>query len=235
MSRDTNKIKRLTLFDSCDLTAAEEYFAKMAEEGWMINKYSLFSEFVRCEPRSLRFSVQLILPEKQSPEYSEKVRGYTELCEQAGWKLAASKGGMFIFASEDPDIPEVVTDPEERIEAATRQSRIGLFVIWFVVLASIFPVLGLIGNLAGGVGIASQLSYEIPISMVWIACLIMAVTKTALFTKWRRDAKRASSEGSTIKYYDTADLKRRRIVYCIFFILLAASIAVMTVSLLVTK
>ena len=142
MSRDTNMIKRLTLFDSCDLTAAEEYFAKMAEEGWMINKYSLFSEFVRCEPRSLRFSVQLILPEKQSPEYSEKVRGYTELCEQAGWKLAASKGGMFIFASEDPDIPEVVTDPEERIEAATRQSRIGLFVIWFVVLASILPVLG---------------------------------------------------------------------------------------------
>lgn len=143
-------IRKLTPFDSVDLTAAEEYFSDMASKGWIIKKYSLISEFERCEPMPLRFNVQLILPEKKGEDYAHKIKGYTELCEEAGWRLACSNSGMFIFFTEREDIPDIVTDPNERIATVKKQSTGGMITAWILPFLSILPVMGLVSNLICG-------------------------------------------------------------------------------------
>ena len=172
-------IKRFTVFDSTDLTAAEDYFSGMAEKGWMLKKFGLVSEFYLCEPQKARFSVQLLVPNR-GEDFGKRINGYTQLCGEAGWRLVSNYGGMYVFTTDRCDIPEIETDPEERIAAVTKQCRGGILVSWLMLLITLFPVIGLISNLIKGKSFVSQLIYEIPMALVFVSWLLLAIVKTRI-------------------------------------------------------
>ncbi|MBO4562282.1 MAG: DUF2812 domain-containing protein [Clostridia bacterium] len=221
MSKD--KTRRLTLFDSTDLAAAEEYFTRMAEKGWLLKKFSLFSLFTRCEPKKLRFSVQILLP-KRRKEYAADVKGYTDLCEEAGWRYLSGYTGMHVFASEKEDVPEIVTDPAERIAAVSTQSKTGIIALFIASLVFLPGVIGLFSNLIHGESLLSQIGYEIPCALCMTSVLLLACAKTDAFSKWRSDAEKAAEKGIPIRYFGMRETRLRTVL---FFVVLAAILIAM--------
>lgn len=220
MSKQT--LKRITVFDSTDLTAAEEYFTKMAESGWMLNKLGPVSEFTRCEPQKLRFSVQILYFERGT-DYEKTVKGYTELCGEAGWRSVSSYAGMHVFVTGRDDVPEIVTDPLERIKAVTKQSRAGVILLWILLLLFIAGAAQFILSIAEGKSFASLLALEFPLALCFAALLLFAVTKTASFLKWRRAARRSAASNMPIRYYSLRVMRLRRALIYVGFGLMAAA------------
>ena len=220
MSKET--VKRITLFDSTDLTAAEEYFSDMARSGWMLKKHGFVSEFTRCEPQKLRFSVQILYP-KRGTNYEKAVKEYTELCEQAGWRSVSSYSGMHVFVTEKSDIPEIVTDPKERIEAVSRQSRIGIILLWLVPLLFIGGTAQFIKSLSEGKSFPSLLALEFPMTLCFVSLLAAAVIKTASYLKWRNEAVRSAASDMPIRYYDLREAGLRKTFLCICLAMIMAA------------
>lgn len=230
MSKDT--VKRVTLFDSTDLTAAEEYFSQMAQKGLMLKKYGPISHFRRSEPCKLRFSVQVI-PAARGENYVKKTSEYVDLCEQAGWTCVSGAAGMYVFATDRSDVPDVVTDPQERIEAVTKQSIGGMIVSFLLSLWLSIKVVGLVSNLIEGKSFASQMAYELPYSLLWLSVFLLFITKTVSFLKWRRNAKRDSAAGRAIRFYGLRASRQRRILLAVFFCLLAVSLGAFIIGLFI--
>ena len=230
MSKDI--VKRITLFDSTDLTAAEEYFSQMAQKGLMLKKYGVISHFTRCLPQKLRFSVQLLMPER-GENYENKVREYVGLCEQAGWTFISNSSGMCVFVTAKDDIPDIVTDPQERIDAVTRQSRNGAVLLWLLSVIMLPFLLGLISGIVEKRSFQELLVNEIPFAICWASLLTMTVIRTVRFLKWRKAARYDAAAGRPIRYYDLRGARPYRVALGFCFALLGVSLVLFILGLFI--
>lgn len=205
-----NKETRKELFSNrySDLTAICERFEKMESEGWRLTSLGYLAEYRRCEPRKVRYSAELldaIIPTGSG--IPERFREYIDLCEQTGWSLAGHFGSLCIFRSENEDAPEIVSDPEEKLQNI-RQATMRGFISQVLVIPLLFMQFFLMIFLVKSPAVIA--TTQLFTSQITFVLFIVGyfLLHDIQFLHWYRKAKRAVREGKPIPYKDTKAVKR---------------------------
>lgn len=107
-----------------DIAGMESWLEDMAAKGLFLDKDGLFlgfATFVRSQPEQLRFRLEAtdtsggMFSSTNDPE-----DGAIEMHHQMGWDYRGRWGQFHIYATADPDAPELHTDP--RVQALTIQA-----------------------------------------------------------------------------------------------------------------
>lgn len=206
MDKETRK--EFILIRYSDLTAICEHFEKMESEGWRLASLNMMAEYRRCEPKKVRYSAELLESGRiLGNKIPEKSREYIDMCEQAGWSLVWIHGLLHIFRSEKYEAPEIVSDPEEKlqnIKKATFRGLIGQGVAVFLLflqipmMAYLFPSPATIATM------------PLFVSMMTFCLFVLGflLLHDIEFLCWYQKAKRAVGEGELIPFKDTRAVKR---------------------------
>ena len=86
-----NILFRTVPFDASDCHALELYLSEMAAKGWMLDEIWILNifKFKRCEPKNLRFAVDIprlsdTCPDTSLQNYELLFNEYIEICESSG-------------------------------------------------------------------------------------------------------------------------------------------------------
>ena len=112
----------LKLFSCFDRTGIEEYLARQAAEGWMVEKFGMAGfRFKKSEKKKLTFSVVYYPGASEfDPAPTEEELTFRDFCEHAGWILAASNGKILIFYTEKTNAVPIQTDPSLELSSITK-------------------------------------------------------------------------------------------------------------------
>ena len=148
------KIRRIHRLPPCpayDVEAMESWLSAMAEQGWVLEQDGFFfgvGAFQRQAPQRMRYRLEAA--PRGAGMWSENGGQpdpeAEELSRQMGWKYVASRGDFYIFASDQPEAPELNTDPAVQAIALKKvrsNARASLFSTLFWV--ALWPLLRLHG------------------------------------------------------------------------------------------
>ena len=91
-----------------DVAANETWLEDMAREGYRLTGFTGWSGiFEKVEPAECRYRMSPLLKKEKAPDPE-----WAETCAQMGWTYAATLGGAFhVWRCDDPEAPELDTDP----------------------------------------------------------------------------------------------------------------------------
>ena len=117
--------RRLETFSFYDRTGLEAHLARMAAEGWLVEKIGQFFWYYRkIEPKTLTFSVTYFPKASQfDPRPSEEQETFYDFCAHTGWVLAAANAQLQVFYNERPDPVPIETDPVQEVETIHRAMK----------------------------------------------------------------------------------------------------------------
>ena len=133
-------------FDAMDYKAAQAYLDKKAEDGWVLNRICLrwFAQFTPAEGRC--HCVELDL---NTDLHIETGDDYLQLCEDAGWELAANLRSMRIFRSKIGQHPAPLqTDSELEAEKFWKKYVRRNFLIELICLLFLAGLIVLLNSLS---------------------------------------------------------------------------------------
>lgn len=110
-------VKRVIPFESCDIPAIQNWLEDMAEKGLFFKECGVFfAKFEKGEPKKMRYRLDFCdvvacdIPEEKK-----------ELYERSGWNVVGDfKNDCVVICTDDPDAPEIYTDPELLIKPLER-------------------------------------------------------------------------------------------------------------------
>ena len=110
-------VKRVIPFESCDIPAIQNWLEDMAEKGLFFKECGVFfAKFEKGEPKKMRYRLDFCdvvacdIPEEKK-----------ELYERSGWNVVSDfKNDCVVICTDDPDAPEIYTDPELLIKPLER-------------------------------------------------------------------------------------------------------------------
>lgn len=119
--------RRLETFSIYDHTGLEHHLARMAEQGWLLEKVDALWTYRRTEPKKLTFSV-CYFPKASvfDPEPSEEQQTFYDFCAHTGWTLAASNAQLQVFYNERENPVPIETDPVTEVDAIHRTMTRGI-------------------------------------------------------------------------------------------------------------
>lgn len=102
-------VRRIIPFGSGDIPAVQHWLEDMAEKGLFFKECGLlFAKFTRGEPKKMRYRLDFCdvvacdIPDEKK-----------ELYEQSGWQVVGEfKSDFVVVCTDDPDAPEIYTEPE---------------------------------------------------------------------------------------------------------------------------
>lgn len=115
MEKET--MRRLVPWPVYDVTGTESWLEEMAKKGWLLAYDGIFAgvaTFERAEPRPVRYRLQpaqrpVSIWSDDGTAPDDEVRALGEAC---GWQYVAVRGQFHIYRCDDPDAPELNTDPQ---------------------------------------------------------------------------------------------------------------------------
>lgn len=130
-------VKRVIPFESCDIPAIQNWLEDMAEKGLFFKECGLlFAKFTKGEPKKMRYRLDFCdvvacdIPDEKK-----------ELYEQSGWHVVGDyNGDLVVVCTEDPDAPEIYTDPElliKPLESIISKYRIYLAALCVMLLTAL--------------------------------------------------------------------------------------------------
>ena len=194
--------RKIELLSFYDRTGIERHLAKMAREGWMIEKISNFFWTYRAiEPKELHFSVSYF--EKASdfdPEPSGGQQTMMDLCAATGWKVACTWCQMQVFYSEETDPTPIDTDPALEVEAIHRGCRRNyLRAYWFLFALSVIPALLFISTCISDLIRLLADPFGRTTGSAFLILFLYTATELAVYYLWRRKARKAAKCGAFTK------------------------------------
>lgn len=110
-------VKRVIPFESCDIPAIQNWLEDMAEKGLFFKECGVFfAKFEKGEPKDMRYRLDFCdvvacdIPEEKK-----------ELYERSGWNVVGDfKNDCVVICTDDPDAPEIYTEPELLIKPLER-------------------------------------------------------------------------------------------------------------------
>ena len=190
--------RRLETFSFYDRTGLEEHLARMAEEGWLLDKIGQFLwHYRRIEPKKLTFSVTYF-PKASAfdPGPSEEQETFYDFCRHTGWVLAASSAQLQVFYNEGPDPVPIETDPVLEVESIHRTMKRSFLPSQLMLLAVAVLDVGLlvwrliddpIGLLASPASVLT--------AMCWVLLLVLTGVELGGYFWWHRKAVKAAEQG----------------------------------------
>ena len=102
-------VRRIIPFGSGDIPAVQSWLEDMAEKGLFFKESGLlFAKFTKGEPKKMRYRLDFCdvvacdIPEEKK-----------ELYERSGWQVVGDyNSDLVVVCTDDPDAPEIYTDPE---------------------------------------------------------------------------------------------------------------------------
>lgn len=234
--------RRLETFSFYDRTGLEEHLARMAAEGWLLDKIGQFLwHYRRIEPKKLTFSVTYF-PKASAfdPEPSEEQETFYDFCRHTGWVLAASSAQLQVFYNEGPDPVPIETDPVLEVESIHRTMKRSFLPSQLMLLAVAVLDVGLlvwrliddpIGLLASPASVLT--------AMCWVLVFVLAGVELGGYFWWHRKAVKAAEQG---EFLDSRSHRKLQIgalvlmglgvVYYMLSVALSGSRMVMAVAVL---
>ena len=113
-------VKKLIPFESCDIPAIQSWLEDMAAQGLFYVDCGFFcARFEKGEPKKLRYRLDFCdvslgkIPEEKA-----------ELYERSSWRVVGElKNDLVVLATDDPDAPEIFSEPEHLINPLKRLAR----------------------------------------------------------------------------------------------------------------
>ena len=190
--------RRLETFSFYDRTGLEEHLARMAAEGWLLDKIGQFLwHYRRIEPKKLTFSVTYF-PKASAfdPGPSEEQETFYDFCRHTGWVLAASSAQLQVFYNEGPDPVPIETDPALEVESIHRTMKRSFLPSQLMLLAVAVLDVGLlvwrliddpIGLLASPASVLT--------AMCWVLVFVLTGVELGGYFWWHRKAVKAAEQG----------------------------------------
>lgn len=190
--------RRLETFSFYDRTGLEAHLARMAEEGWLLDKIGQFLwHYRRIEPKKLTFSVTYF-PKASAfdPGPSEEQETFYDFCRHTGWVLAASSAQLQVFYNEGPDPVPIETDPALEVESIHRTMKRSFLPSQLMLLAVAVLDVGLlvwrliddpIGLLASPASVLT--------AMCWVLVFVLTGVELGGYFWWHRKAVKAAEQG----------------------------------------
>ena len=128
----------------------EQYYSKMAAQGWFLKKRGMWlSRFEAGEPVQMRYRVEIGAPATiDGPALPAE---QLDLYAQCGWTLAASEGMLYLFsAPADSEAPEPYADPAEQAPSLKALRR--RYLLNFVGMVLQLVIFGLLGSYRHSLG-----------------------------------------------------------------------------------
>lgn len=183
------------MFSMLDYKAMEEYFEKMAAQGWLLEKISaVTAKFRKTEPQNLTFTVDIFpyISIFDSPNH-RNASDYRELCEQSGWHFVTSANKFQIFYAKADENPIPIQTDSVVEEKILRKSVLGTeFFLFLICLPAIMFGLGALfpfdySRLFTNTSIVATVYYPI--------LLIPILIYTGYYILWFSKAKRNIKRG----------------------------------------
>ncbi|MFS0560376.1 DUF2812 domain-containing protein [Terribacillus sp. 179-K 1B1 HS] len=114
----------------------EVWLQRMAQEGWQLDHYGLFTyTFKAAPPTKLIYRLDYRIGTQN--------QDYFKLFEEDGWNLVSASGGWYYFCKEDDgtDKLEIYTDAQSRAVKYTHLSNFVLFLVLMHVLSFWMPMM----------------------------------------------------------------------------------------------
>lgn len=129
-------IRKMFFFNGFELGAVEEFLEEMALNGFMFQKQrGMFFYFKECEPKKLRFSVDVFKKASIFDTRPEPVtQEYIEYCQECGWHFLYTSGKLQIFYSEMENPIPIHTDDRERFNLINKQTFWTNGISWLTIL-----------------------------------------------------------------------------------------------------
>ena len=129
-------------FEARDCHALELYLSEMAAKGWMLDEIWIFNifKFKRCEPKNLRFTVDIprlsdTCPDASLQNYELLFNEYIEICESSGWKHIVEDSEYQIFCTEDINVVDIQTDDSLKLDSLLKINSGYIQMLFFFFLA----------------------------------------------------------------------------------------------------
>lgn len=189
---------RFELYSIWDHTGLEAHLARMAEEGWLLEKVSNFGwTYRRIAPQKLTFCVTYYPKASDfAPEISEEQKTFYAFCQHTGWELAASCAQLQVFYNERENPVPIETDPLLELDTIHRTMKRSALLSHF--LLAVLALLqggmflsGLRRNLIGQLSSASSLFS----GLCWVMVLLLTGSEIAAYYRWRAKARKAAERG----------------------------------------
>ena len=199
-------------FEARDCHALELYLSEMATKGWMLDEIWIFNifKFKRCEPKNLRFTVDIprlsdTCPDTSLQNYELLFNEYIEICESSGWKHIVEDSEYQIFFTEDTNTVDIQTDDSLKLDSLLKiNSGYLIQMLSFFFLA-----------MTWGKNNPTIESYSYGKS-----CIIIFYSSLALYLGlnflqdllWKLNAKKSLKEGSIVKYPGLSSFKSKLLI-----------------------
>lgn len=190
--------RRLETFSFYDHTGIEAHLARMAEQGWLLEKIgNFFWYYRRIEPKTLTFSVSYFPKASQfDPGPSEEQETFYDFCQHTGWTLAAASAQLQVFYNERPNPVPIDTDPALEIDAIHKSAKRSWLLSLFSLLAvSLMQEAIYLWQLFDD-PVRTLSSALMLFAMVdYVLLLLVIVVELGSYYSWRRRAKQAAEQG----------------------------------------
>ncbi len=113
--KETDELKIPFLFDYTELTAIEEYLTEQEKNGLrLVGIEGKCFVFKKSSPREIRYCAEIYK--------GSLLSDFKAACEEEGWEcIGIYNGELFIFATQDPDACEIMTDDKEKFKVIAKR------------------------------------------------------------------------------------------------------------------
>ena len=199
-NKKSKNVYRLLPCYKHDILAIETWLEDMAAEGYILKKLKTgYAIFVMDEPVQMRYR---LLPRVENsliniggtPTEEDQ---FIAVQQMTGWKHITQNGFYFVFATQDPSLPELERDVSAIIKKTVKTCRNGAFVILFIWVSTFITLF-----CRGRLDLISiiQVGTWVPLLMVLIAAsqiidgfaayrLQKKFSTDIVSCDWRQDAK----------------------------------------------
>ncbi len=191
------------LYGFYDYTGMACHFEKRAQQGWLLEKMGGFLWRYRAiEPCRMKFAVTYFPEvtgfEPTAPAGSIRMR---ELCQQAGWLLAADPGKFQVYYHEDPNAVDLDTEPGIQVDTIHRaMKKTFLPSYYLLLLCGLLQLYTQISSLLPGSpfheGLVDYLSgYGWVVLLGWVGLMGIYLFEIMRYHLWLRKARHRAEDG----------------------------------------
>jgi len=189
MSSNDKNVHRLAPCADYDVETMEQWLIDLAAEGLFLSKdgfFMGFGTFERRQPNKVRYRLSASFEGIAALEDTRPDDEILQLSESIGWQYICNRGQFHIYMTEDPNAPELDTDPEVRAMAVDMvRKRQNASVVHTVMWAVLYPlVLNAFSFIRTAIAFGTGLYLLIVGTMIWEA--VRSVLRVRFLIKLRR-------------------------------------------------
>ena len=198
-------------FEARDCHALELYLSEMAAKGWMLDEIWIFNifKFKRCEPKNLRFTVDIprlsdTCPDTSLQNYELLFNEYIEICESSGWKHIVEDSEYQIFCTEDINVVDIQTDDSLKLDSLLKINSGYIQMLFFFFLAMTWG--------KNNPTIESYSYGKLCMTIFYSSITFFFCLNFLEDLLWKLSAKKSLKEGNIVKYPGLSSFKIKLLI-----------------------